>query len=137
MSHGWSNVVGAIAALVLLLNLAGCAWGQPTPEEVPPVQTPKGEDEVKEIVYAASAKPRQVAPEVPAADLGALVEGNNHFALDLYHALRGPADVERPFANPDANLLYSPYSTSLAQLLIVRREASGCATKSRIRSPAP
>jgi serpin B len=109
MSHGWSNVVGAIAALVLLLHLAGCAqW--PTPTEVPPDAAPEEEVEVKEMVYAVSAKPRQVAPEVPAADLGALVEGNNRFALDLYHALRGPADVERPFAN----LLYSPYSISLA-----------------------
>ena len=112
MSHGWSNVVGAIAALVLLLHLAGCAWGQPTPEEVPPVQTPQEEsppvqtpqEEAEGMVYAASAKPRQVAPEVPAADLGALVEGNNRFALDLYHALR----------SPEANLLYSPYSISLA-----------------------
>ncbi len=127
MGHGWSNVVGAIAALVLLFNLVGCAGVQPT-AEVPPVQTwqeetvpartPQEEttpvqtpqEEAEGMVYAASSKPRQTAPDVPASDLDALVAGNNRFALDLYRALRSPADVERPLAN----LLYSPYSISLA-----------------------
>jgi serpin B len=108
MDHGWSNVIGGIAALLLLFSMAGCARGQPAPDQVPPVQTP--EEQVEGAVYTASNKPRQVAPDVAASDLDALVQGNTRFALDLYHTLHGPADAERP----PVNLLYSPYSISLA-----------------------
>lgn len=126
MDHGWSNVVGAIAALVLLLNLVGCAGMQPT-AEVPPVQTrqeaplptqtPQGEttpartpqEEAEGMVVAASSKPRQAAPDVSASDLDALVAGNSRFALDLYRALRTSSGRD-----PNTNLLYSPYSISFA-----------------------
>jgi serpin B len=52
---------------------------------------------------AVSDVPRAIAPDVPAADLAAVVAGNNRFALDLYQAVRG-----------EENTLYSPYSISLA-----------------------
>jgi serpin B len=53
---------------------------------------------------AVSNKPRAIAPDVPAADLAAVVAGNNRFALDLYQAVRTTTE----------NTLYSPYSISLA-----------------------
>jgi serpin B len=56
------------------------------------------------MVVHASDKPRQTAEDVAAPDLAALVAGNNAFALDLYRALYTEQE----------NLLYSPYSISLA-----------------------
>jgi serpin B len=43
-------------------------------------------------------------PSVPADDLSTLVQGNNSFALELYRSLR----------SGDGNLVYSPYSLSVA-----------------------
>lgn len=108
MDHGWSNVIGGTTALLLLLNLVGCAGVQPASDQVPPVQTPEGQ--VEDVVYVASEKPRQAAAGVPASDVSVLVQGNSRFALDLYHTLHRPADAERQ----PTNLLYSPYSISLA-----------------------
>jgi len=51
-----------------------------------------------------SGKPRITSPDVSAADLVILVNGNSAFAFDLYQALR----------NEDGNIFYSPYSISLA-----------------------
>jgi serpin B len=53
---------------------------------------------------AQSEMLRVTSPAVPEADLAELVAGNSAFAFDLYQAVR---------ANP-GNLLYSPYSISLA-----------------------
>jgi serpin B len=53
---------------------------------------------------AASRLERVASPDVPAADLQQLVSDNNAFAFDLLHAA-GPAG---------GNLIYSPYSISLA-----------------------
>jgi serpin B len=53
---------------------------------------------------AKSDQTRVMAPQVPVDTMHALVEGNNLFAIDLYHALR----------TEGSNLLYSPYSISLA-----------------------
>ena len=53
---------------------------------------------------AKSDQARILAPDVPAANLDALVGGNNAFAFDLYQSLR----------SADGNLFYSPYSISLA-----------------------
>ncbi|MCJ7434836.1 MAG: hypothetical protein MUO77_15240, partial [Anaerolineales bacterium] len=47
---------------------------------------------------------RVTSPNAPAHDISALVDGNNTFALDLYHSLR----------TRDGNLIYSPFSISLA-----------------------
>ncbi len=57
-----------------------------------------------EVAVARSAKQRVAAPSVAASDAQALVHGNNQFALDLYRILRQDSD----------NLIYSPYSVSLA-----------------------
>jgi serpin B len=108
MGHGWPNAIGGIAALLLLLNLVGCAGSQPAADQIPPAQTPGGQ--VEDAAYVVSDKPRQAAAGVPASDLDALVQGNNRFALDLYHTLRDLAAAQ----DPPANLLYSPYSISLA-----------------------
>ena len=53
---------------------------------------------------ARSAATRLTAPNAPAADLAALVQGNNNFALDLYRSL----EVQ------PGNLILSPFSISLA-----------------------
>ncbi|MCX5997580.1 MAG: serpin family protein [Chloroflexi bacterium] len=82
MKSKWLYVTSL--GLVLLTGLAACA--QPSSSDV-----------------QRSDKPR-VAPAVSQADLAALVDGNNAFALDLYQALNGT----------QGNLFYSPYSISLA-----------------------
>ncbi|MCX6001281.1 MAG: serpin family protein [Chloroflexi bacterium] len=82
MKSKWLYVTSL--GLVLLTGLAACA--QPASNDV-----------------QRSDKPR-VAPAVSQADLAALVDGNNAFALDLYQALNGK----------QGNLFYSPYSVSLA-----------------------
>jgi serpin B len=47
---------------------------------------------------------REIKPSVPESDTQTLVEGNNAFALDMYRSLRGD----------DGNLIFSPFSISLA-----------------------
>jgi serpin B len=56
------------------------------------------------VRLAESTKHRETNPNVQTADLGALVDGNNTFALDIYRSLRGE----------DGNLILSPFSMSLA-----------------------
>ncbi len=53
---------------------------------------------------AESSLSRVTNPDVPAADLEQLVAGNTAFAFDLYQAVR----------LPDGNLVYSPFSISIA-----------------------
>lgn len=53
---------------------------------------------------ARSGQSRLNSPDVPGGDLTDLVQGNNGFALDLYRSLR----------SQDGNLIFSPYSISLA-----------------------
>lgn len=79
------TIVSFAVIAVFLLGLAGCG---------PTVSA----DVVK------SDKPRITSPAVSQADLGALVDGNNGFALNLYQVLR----------QSDGNLFYSPYSISEA-----------------------
>ena len=55
-----------------------------------------------EVVH--SPKPRIKAPQTSQSDLDELVEGNTAFAFDLYQAIR----------EGNNNLIYSPYSISLA-----------------------
>jgi serpin B len=66
-----------------------------------PVASPTAAEQAE---VAQSAAQRITSPAVPEADLAELVAGNSAFAFDLYQAVRG---------NP-GNLLYSPYSISLA-----------------------
>ncbi len=53
---------------------------------------------------ATSDKPRETVAAVNQADLSALVDGNNKFAVGLYQMLK----------NGEGNLFYSPYSISMA-----------------------
>jgi serpin B len=53
---------------------------------------------------AKSDLPRNTSPNVASDDIQILTDDNNTFALDLYQSLRAP----------DGNLIYSPYSISLA-----------------------
>ncbi len=55
------------------------------------------------LSLAQSSLARLENPEVAPGDLQSLVDGNNAFALDLYHTISG-----------DSNLIFSPYSISLA-----------------------
>jgi serpin B len=58
---------------------------------------------------AIASEKERVLPEVPPEDLSELVEGNTAFAFDLYRPLAEQQKGE--------NLLYSPYSISLALVM--------------------
>ena len=78
----------AILVIVLLLPLiASIQLAQPAAAEV-----------------LKSDKERITSPDVSAADVALLVEGNSAFAFELYQALKGK----------EGNLFYSPHSISLA-----------------------
>src|SRR5512136_295068 len=57
---------------------------------------------------AKSDLKREAAPLVPAADAQTLVQDNNAFAFDFYRQVRGET----------GNLIYSPYSISLASAML-------------------
>jgi serpin B len=57
---------------------------------------------------ARSDLSRDTAPAIPAADAQALLDGNNTFAFDFYQQVRGNG----------GNLIYSPYSISLASAML-------------------
>jgi serpin B len=75
---------------IIILLLVAC-----TPADTPPAQA--------ELIQADL--PRLVEPQVDEAQMEQLVQGNNSFAFDLYHAIREESAD---------NLIYSPYSISLA-----------------------
>ena len=75
----------AVSVALLLLPLIACT--QPAPGEL-----------------LKSDKERITSPDVNATDQALLIEGNTAFAFELYQALKEEGD----------NLLYSPYSISLA-----------------------
>ena len=78
----------AVLVIVLLLPLiASVQLAQPAAGEV-----------------LKSDKERITSPDVSAADVALLVEGNSAFAFELYQALKGK----------EGNLFYSPHSISLA-----------------------
>jgi serpin B len=66
--------------------------------------TAVGTEPAEQMEVAQSETQRVTSPAVPEADLEELVAGNSAFAFDLYKAVRGN----------QGNLLYSPYSISLA-----------------------
>jgi serpin B len=75
---------------IIILLLAAC-----TPADTPAAQA--------ELIQADL--PRLAEPQVDEAQMEQLVQGNNSFAFDLYHAIREESAD---------NLIYSPYSISLA-----------------------
>ncbi len=75
-----------LAGALILSALAACTTGPAAPVE------------------ARSDLPRDTAPAAPPADVGAIANGNNAFALDLYQQLRAEG----------GNLFFSPYSLSSA-----------------------
>ena len=89
MSFAYNHIVMS-AASAALLTLASCT-GDGTQPSTPGT-------------YLSSDKPRDVAPEISEADLVASSRGNREFAFDLYRNLAASGD----------NLLFSPYSISVA-----------------------
>lgn len=81
-------------ALVVAVLCAGCG------PAATPGPTPGSE--------ARSARSRNIAPSVAAADLESLVAGNNGFALDLH----------RQLVEPGQNMMTSPYSASVALAMV-------------------
>jgi serpin B len=77
-----------------------------TPPETPPAAP-------------ATDQARLTSPEVPPADLEALVEGNRDFALDFYQAVR----------TQDGNLIFSPFSISAALAMAYAGAGSDTATE--------
>jgi serpin B len=78
------KLIALLAALSLVLTACGSSSA--------PINTTK------------SNQRRVISPNAPAHEIAALVDGNNTFALDLYRSLR----------SQDGNLVYSPFSISLA-----------------------
>ncbi len=105
-----------LAGLMVCIALGGCRpAGNDDPNRPPPSDGERsgpsvrqGDDDSNsppppgELVQ--SDKPRVTSPNVPADDLAALVTGNTRFAFNLYQQVRGEPK----------NLIYSPYSISLA-----------------------
>ena len=97
------------AALVALTVLFGCG-GEPPAIVPPPTQAPTSTalanpvlPDPTAVAELRSDKDRS-ASVVGAAELTGLVQGNNAFAFDLYHAL----------SDREGNLFYSPFSISQA-----------------------
>ncbi len=78
-----------LAAVIIVALLAGCN-NSATPNA--------------NIGLAKSEAPRNLEPDIPAADTTELVAGNNAFAFDLYKELQ----------SEESNLFFSPYSISVA-----------------------
>ncbi len=78
------EILSAVLALAILLS--ACGPSRPSAS------------------LAQSSLKRIADPAVPASDLSALVQGDNAFALDMYHSLR----------SSNGNLAFSPYSLSVA-----------------------
>jgi len=80
------TILSALLMGIALLTLVGCG----------------GDAQVAQV--AQSETLRVTSPDVAEPDLAELVAGNSAFAFDLYQAVRGN----------EGNILYSPYSISLA-----------------------
>ena len=97
--RAWSSLIG-VWWLLLALAAGGCQNDEPTPVAPTAIPTPT----------APVATPTPAAPVVPirAGDLAALVDGHSAFAFDLYRILESES----------GNLLFSPYSISLALAMV-------------------
>ncbi len=90
-----------LAAATTLL-LAACGPAAPTSESTP-ANTP-GSNSTPQAKGVESKLDRITSPQTTQTDLEKLVAGNTAFAFDLYQAV----------SSGDGNLVYSPYSLSLA-----------------------
>ena len=90
-----------------LLSLLLVASGVAACEPDEPQDTTDTDDTGEPTAWeeASSDESRDLSPEVPAADLELLVQGNTELALDLYQHF---ADSE------DGSFFYSPFSISIA-----------------------
>jgi serpin B len=101
------TILAGVLVVIALLTLAGCGDEE---EVAPPATQPVASPTVAETRPAEQAEiaqseaQRVTSPAVAEPDLAELVAGNSAFAFDLYQAVRGNQE----------NLLYSPYSISLA-----------------------
>ncbi len=82
---------------LVFLSLALSSCAPPPASATPPGEPSSGQT-------AVSNRGRNLAPAVPPADAAQLTAGNTAFAFDFYAAVRGEG----------GNLIYSPYSLSLA-----------------------
>ena len=106
------RLLTGLNVLLILFLLAACA----APNVPAPTSAPSGNtNQPMPSTIAISNKTRVTNPSVPADQISQLVQGNNAFAFDLYHALLDPSA---------SNLFYSPYSISVA-LAMAQAGASG------------
>jgi len=88
-----------VTITTLAILLSACAPAPSTAPAPAPAPSPALVAEV-----AQSSLKRETNPSVPESDVQSLVDGNNTFALDLYRSL----------STQNGNLIYSPFSISLA-----------------------
>ena len=105
--------VCAIGTVLILSLLIGCSTPPATSTSILPTGTPlpppsTTEPVIAPVDVAASSQERVSSPSVPRSDRRTLADGNNDFAFDLYQAIRAGED----------NLLYSPYSISVALAMV-------------------
>jgi serpin B len=97
-----------VAITALAVVLSGCAPVTPVSNSISdtPAAPPTKPDSEPPFPsgIAQSNISRETSPSVPKSDVQSLVSGNNTFALDLYQSL----------AKQNGNLIYSPFSISLA-----------------------
>ncbi|MBI5478214.1 MAG: serpin family protein [Deltaproteobacteria bacterium] len=91
-----NRLTSTLLALTLGLALAACN-GATTPGPQP--------DDGQHGTVLRSSQQRNTSPDVPPADLQALVAGNTDFAFDMYHQIR---------QTKPGNLFFSPQSISQA-----------------------
>lgn len=103
--------IGIVIVFVLLslsLALSGC--GSDSGSSTSSTATSDSDTTLDEIVLVQSDLDRNTFPEVSEEDISTLVEGNNAFALDLYHFLEQEKE--------DENRFFSPYSISLGFAMV-------------------
>ncbi|MCB2203016.1 serpin family protein [bacterium] len=91
--------------VLMLLIMHGCTGINPTPTTGPTgADTPTEDTVTNDAEYLRSNLSRELSPDANPADISTLAADNTAFALDFYKQIR----------NADGNLVYSPFSLSLA-----------------------
>jgi serpin B len=104
--------------LLTLLFSTGCAAVSPTAtDETMPTEEMENGVPAKPGIQMSSVE-REMAPEVTDAQVQALAEGNTAFALDFYNQIRGE----------DSNIIYSPFSISVALAMTMAGSAGSTET---------